>query len=226
MAYALQAGLWVSLSSGNTTASYTSGGATGSNTVIISSPNSNINYGQALTGSGFAPNTFVTGVSGTTITFSPVASSQVSGTLTFTSVWYKLTDHNRSPINITPQTIQKESRMANGKLRKYVVDSKDTISTSWEFLPAKPSEIVDGNYGAAWISEFYNANVGVPIWLKVVNAKDSSVNPGQYPKDSTFVSSSTGEKIYHVFMTNFSKVIRKRTPISDYLDMNIEFVEI
>lgn len=226
MAYALQAGLWVSLSTGNTTATYASGGNTGATTVTIASANSNISYGQALTGTGFAANTFVTGISGTTVTFSPAAASQISGTLTFTSVWYKLTDHNRRPINITPQLIERESRMANGSLRKYVVASKDVLSTSWEFLPAKSAELVDGNYGAAWISAFYKANVGLPIYLKLVNAQDTAVGIGQYPKDSTFVTSSTGEKIYQVYITDFSKVLRYRTTVSDYLDMNIEFTEI
>ena len=33
--------------------------------------------------------------------------------------WYKLTDHNRREIEITPTLIEKESRMANGSLRKF-----------------------------------------------------------------------------------------------------------
>lgn len=226
MAYAIQAGLWVSLSQGNTTATYASGGASGATTVVIGAINSNIVYGQALTGTGFAANTFVTKVSGTTITFSPAASSQISGTLTFTSVWYKLTDHNRAAISINSEVIEKQSRMSNGIMRKYVIDKKDTISTSWDFLPSKPSEMVDSNYGAAWMSAFYNANNGLPVYVKLISSKESDVGIGQYPKDTTFVTSSTGEKIYKTFITSFSKTIVKRTPISDYLDLSIEFTEI
>ena len=68
----------------STTATYASGGAGGANTVVTSAPNTNIRAGQLLTGTGFAANTYVVYVSGTTVNFSPAASSQISGTLTFT----------------------------------------------------------------------------------------------------------------------------------------------
>lgn len=68
----------------STTATYASGGAAGSTGVVISAPNTDIRPGQVLTGTGFAANTQVRNVSGTTIGFQPPASSQISGTLTFT----------------------------------------------------------------------------------------------------------------------------------------------
>lgn len=144
------------------------------------------------------------------------------------TTWYKLTDHNRSPIEITPTLIEKESRMANGSLRKYIVAKKDTISVSWSFLPAKPSEIVDSNYGGAWLEAFYNANVNIPIYIRLRAAKDTVPSMGSVPNDATFISAQSGSayKQYSVFMTDFAKTIVKRTVNSDYLDMNIEFTEI
>lgn len=68
----------------STTATYSSGGGAGSSSVTISAPNTDIRVGQLLTGTGFAANTYVSGVSGTSVSFAPVASSQISGTLTFT----------------------------------------------------------------------------------------------------------------------------------------------
>jgi hypothetical protein len=47
-------------------------------------------------------------------------------------VWYKLTDHNRGEIDISPELIESSSRMANGSMRKYVVAQKNTISASWD----------------------------------------------------------------------------------------------
>ena len=151
--------------------------------------------------------------------------------------WYKLTDHNRREIEITPTLIEKESRMANGSLRKFVVAKKDVISVAWDFLPSKPVStgnatndskftIVDANYAGSWMQSFYNSNVGIPIYVKIISAKHTDPSIGSVPSDSTYVSASTGEKTYQAFMTGFSKTIRKRNPVTDFLDITLEFTEI
>jgi len=227
------------------------------------------------------------------------------------STWYKLTDHNREPIEINPELIENQSRMANGKMRKYVIAKKNTISTSWSFLPSNDSStttatlfsggaqgtsqivitqpgksvafpnykvevgqritgtgfdtdtfvtaiskdypgvitfskptvsqvsgtitftisnlLVDGESGtkgASWLTAFYNANNNIPIYLKIIESKHTTPASGQVPSDSTFVSAKSGENVYQVFMTNFSKTILKRTQTTDFVDMNIEFTEI
>lgn len=150
------------------------------------------------------------------------------------TTWYALTDHNRGPIDITPTLIEKESRMADGTLRKYVVAKKDVISTSWDFVPAKSSCIVDGNYGGSWLTSFYNANCFVPIYIRVIRAMHTDPSINTAPTDSTYVSAqsvqsvqgNTGAKQYRAFMTNFSSTILKRTRETDYLNMSIEFTEI
>ena len=117
--------------------------------------------------------------------------------------------------------------MSNGSLRKYVIAQKNKISTSWEFLPTKASEIVDGNYGAAWIESFYKSNVSIPIYIKIIQSEiDPDAAIGAVPSNSNFKTSATGSKTYQVFITNFSKTLRKRTTISDYVDIDIEFTEI
>jgi hypothetical protein len=140
--------------------------------------------------------------------------------------WQKLTDHNRSPIKISTEIIESQSRMANGKMRKYVVAQKNNISVSWSFVPSKQSECVDGFYSAAWLESFYKNNSGLPIFLKVV-ASELDPDPafGSLPA-GTFATAQTGFKTYNVFMNDFSKTIINRTKVSDYVDMNIEFTEI
>lgn len=143
------------------------------------------------------------------------------------STWYQITDHNREPIQIDLELIENQSRMANGKLRKYVVSKKHRISTSWIFLPTRTEETADGNYGAAWLESFYNANAGVPMYLKVIQSKLSTdPSAGSVPSDINFQSSYLGSKVYNVFITSFSKQISKRSRLSDYVDINIEFTEI
>ena len=140
--------------------------------------------------------------------------------------WQKLTDHNRQEIEVNPEIIQQEARMANGKMRKYVVSQKNVISTSWEYVPSKSSECVDGFYSAAWLESFYKSNAGLPIYLKVISSElNTDPSFGSLPS-GTFVTAETGSKIYNVYITDFSKTIVNRTKISDYVNMNIEFTEI
>lgn len=142
------------------------------------------------------------------------------------STWYKITDHNREPIQISPELIEQQSRMANGKMRKYVVAQKNKISCSWKYIPSKTSESVDGNNSAAWLESFYKTNSGLPIYLKVISSElDTDAALGVAP-NGTFVTAQTGSKTYSVYITNFSKTIINRTKVSDYVDMSIEFTEI
>jgi len=142
------------------------------------------------------------------------------------STWYKLTDHNRQPIDINPELIESQARMANGKMRKYVVAQKNKISTSWKYVPSKTSECVDGNYSAAWLESFYKSNAGVPIYLKVISSElDPDPALGVAPS-GTFATAQTGSKTYNVFISSFDKTIIHRTTLSDYVDMSIEFTEI
>jgi hypothetical protein len=131
--------------------------------------------------------------------------------------WQKLTDHNRDPISISPELIETQQRMANGKMRKYVVAQKNNISVSWSYVPSRTSETADLNQSAAWLESFYKAYAGVPVYLKVVS---SELN-----QSGSFVTSQSGFEVYTVFMNNFSKTIINRTRISDYVNMSIDFTE-
>lgn len=143
------------------------------------------------------------------------------------STWYKLTDHNRQAISISPELIQSESRMANGTMKKYVIAQKDKIAVSWSYVPSKTSECVDGNKGAAWLESFYKANVGIPVYIKII-VSELSTDParGAAPDDIYFKTAIEGSKQYTVFISKFSKTVINRTRISDYVSMDIEFTEI
>lgn len=66
-----------------TTSTYSSGGAAGSTSFVISSANANIKKGQQIVGIGIPDNAIVRSVSGTTINFYPEATAQISGTVSF-----------------------------------------------------------------------------------------------------------------------------------------------
>jgi len=140
------------------------------------------------------------------------------------STWYKLTDHNRGQISYSPELIETSQRMANGKMRKYVVAKKNKISTDWKYVPTKTSECVDKNHGPAWLEAFYNANCKEPIYVKVNSSEITTA--GSIPADNDFKTAQTESQVYTVFITSFSKTLNHRTRLADYVDMTIEFTEI
>jgi len=153
---------------------------------------------------------------------------------------YKLTDHNRTSIKIDYEIIEKAGRMADGTLRKYVVAKKRRISTSWHDLPSgtglpyisgSGTNIINGGYtytvdgykGGAWMKDFYENNVFVPMILQVSHSKDTaSANAA-----SAFYSSpkSTPETI-NCFISKFDYEVVKRYQNTDYVNISIEFMEI
>jgi hypothetical protein len=66
-----------------TTATYSSGGATGATSLSLSAENLNVEPGQLISGTGIYVGTLVLGVTGATITVDTPFESQVSGQLTF-----------------------------------------------------------------------------------------------------------------------------------------------
>ena len=108
------------------------------------------------------------------------------------NTWYKLTDDNRSPIQIVPVRIEQVQRMADASMRKYVIASKDVIDTSWTYIPSASTTLftgggasgpfaptTDGNYGAAFIKAFYDQYVFQPIYVRVIKGTDNFTGTAQ-----------------------------------------------
>jgi len=182
--------------------------------------------------------------------------------------WYDLTDHNRQSINISFEPIQREKRMANGYMRKYVIAQKRNVSVNWDMVPSVASVqtqiitgssglgnvisnlTVDGRAGGAWLKEFYENNVFIPIWIKITHSTASSTGNytnGFIPTASVYtslmnsasyfsyptVSSNIGKpllpkqpEIFFGYMTDFSYNVQKRFKYTDYVDMGIRITEI
>jgi hypothetical protein len=71
-----------------------------------------------------------------------------------------LSEHNRSPMSIGYNRIEKTQRMANGTLRKFFIADKKTFNVSWEQLPSYSNYTVDGGYGALDLKTFYEGTLG------------------------------------------------------------------
>jgi hypothetical protein len=142
------------------------------------------------------------------------------------NTWYPLTDHNRKEIDVTPTLIEHSQRMANGRMRKYVIATKKTITTSWTDIPSLSTLTVDQSYSSAWFTEFYNANVYVPVYVKFNHSKDSTPSTGSYPDDSTYLNARQGVDVIKCYITKFNVKTKKRMTNWDYVDMDVEFTEI
>lgn len=116
-----------------------------------------------------------------------------------------ITDHNRSPLSIDPERIEKKQRMANARMRKYVIADKRTFSCSWDMLPKKTAQTVDGFWGGEAIEDFYYAQVG-SFTLEITDG-DGEVYT------------------YTVMFSDFSKEITKRGGV-DFWQIDVTMEEV
>jgi hypothetical protein len=92
-----------------------------------------------------------------------------------TLTWNKVTEHNRSEFEISPERIQKTQRMSNGTLRKFFISDKQRMSLSWQMLPSYRTLTVDGAWGAEDLRAFYESNEGQGTFnIRVNMAKNGS----------------------------------------------------
>ena len=144
--------------------------------------------------------------------------------------------------------------MADGTLRRYVVARKHKITASWQSTWSKsslssdygtsPNGVVSGKAGA-WIKSFYEANVFIPVNVRLTiasaNTQNISTTSGLTPTETvattdvytntdtyipSYVANSSGNMTYNVFITSFDYEVVKRNKDFDLVNINIEFTEI
>lgn len=131
-----------------------------------------------------------------------------------TKIWNKVTEHNRSELNISVDRIERVTRTSNGTLRKNYVTDKKSFSVSWSMLPSYRTLTVDGAWGAEDLRSFYNSEDGQQAFKIRVNLA----------KNGTDQSSSGYEEYTVVFSScNFSVVKRGYQP---HWNVSIELEEV
>ena len=108
--------------------------------------------------------------------FLPVGSLlYVDTSATDTPTWVKLSEHNRQPMSISQNRIQKVTRMSNGTLRKFFIADKREFSTSWNMLPSFSNMTVDAGYGAVDLKSYFEGTKGQGVFkLKIVYGKNQT----------------------------------------------------
>lgn len=116
-----------------------------------------------------------------------------------TKTWNKVTEHNRSPLEISIERIEMSTRTSNGTLRKNHIADKRSFSMSWEMLPSYRDLTVDGGWGAEDLRQFYLSDDG----KKTFNIR---INLAKTGSDQ----SSSGYESYTVSFSNCSFSVLKR----------------
>jgi len=130
------------------------------------------------------------------------------------TTWTRISDHGRSPLSVSVERIETKQRMADGRMRRYVVAKKRTWSCSWENLPDKAVSFLANGQSGEWMETFHDENDGA-FYMRVRAGSD---------RDTT-ITALNGE-VYQVMITDFSKEIIKRGKAFDLwaLDLTLEEV--
>lgn len=116
-----------------------------------------------------------------------------------------ITDHNRTELEISNERIERSARMADGTLRTFVVADKRTFTTSWDMLPKKTEQTVDGFWGGEAMEDFFYST------------------PGEFTLD--IWDGDDEQYTYTVMFTDFSKTIVKRGSV-DFWTVSVTLEEV
>ena len=123
-----------------------------------------------------------------------------------------LSEHNRQPVSITTNRIEKQQRMSNGSMRKYYIADKRSFGVSWTMLPSYSTFTVDGGYGALDLKSFYSGTAN----------KATGALSGQKTFDLGIKTGSSTE-IVEVIFSSFTLEVVKRNVKQKNSDTAQEF---
>lgn len=85
-----------------------------------------------------------------------------------------LSEHSRSPLDVSFEQIESAKRTVNGHMRVYEVAKKHTLDVSWKLLPSRSDLTVDGYMGGQEIYQLYmsGGSVKIEIWADKYASKE------------------------------------------------------
>jgi hypothetical protein len=145
-----------------------------------------------------------------------------TGTDPVNPTWSKITEHNRQPLSITKNRIQKVQRMANGTLRKFFVAEKREFSVSWTMLPTFSNMTVDGGYAKDEIESFYETSKGQGTFkIKIVYGKEQT---SPYAERSEIVTVSLSSCSFELLKRNVKA--RGSDPAQEFWNASLSMEEV
>lgn len=128
--------------------------------------------------------------------------------------WNKVTEHNRSEFNISPERIETQKRMSNGTLRKFFIADKKSFTVSWDMLPSYRTLTVDGAWGAEDLKSFYESSEGRSSFKIRINYAKTGTN-----------QESSGYEEYTVVFTNCNFSVVKRG-LQPFWNVSMSMIEV
>jgi len=132
----------------------------------------------------------------------------------------RVTEHNRAPLTLNNNRIEKASRMSNGTLRKYHIADKLELSVSWDMIPSFRNETVDGGWGAEDLKNFYESTAGRADFRIKINP--TVFSPTLITADAGLLSD---DYTYTVMFTSCDFTVVKRG-LQTFWDVSITLEEV
>ena len=121
------------------------------------------------------------------------------GSLLYFNTTLKLSEHNRQPVSLANNRIEKTQRMSDGTMRKFFITDKKQINVSWNMLPSYYTYTVDGGYGAVDIKNFYEGTA----------SKASGALSGQSNFDVTISYGGSSQTLNMIFTSCSFEIIKR-----------------
>ena len=116
-----------------------------------------------------------------------------------TKTWNKVTEHNRSALELSTERIEKIVRTSNGTLRKNHIADKRKFQLSWDMLPSYRTLTVDGGWGAEDLRSFYFGDEGKQSFNIRINLAKAGTD-----------QSTSGFEAYTVIISSCNFTVVKR----------------
>jgi hypothetical protein len=116
-----------------------------------------------------------------------------------TKTWNKVTEHNRSALDLGTERIEKVVRTSNGTLRKNHIADKRKFQLSWDMLPSYRTLTIDGGWGAEDLRSFYFGDEGKQSFNIRINLAKAGTD-----------QSSSGFESYTVIISSCNFTVVKR----------------
>jgi len=116
-----------------------------------------------------------------------------------TKIWNKISEHNRSALELTPERIERVVRTSNGTIRKNHIADKRKFQLSWDMLPSYRTLTVDGGWGAEDLRTFYLSDDGKQSFNIRINLAKTGTD-----------QSTSGYEQYNVIISNCNFSVIKR----------------
>jgi hypothetical protein len=138
------------------------------------------------------------------------------------TTWNKITDHNREPLSINTERIERKNRMADGTLRRYTVGKKRSFSTGWSLLPSRRNATYAGKKGLTTVDDGWSGeeieNFHNTVDGRFLMKLRKGIDEAKAITDGTI-------EVIPVMISDYSKDIEKRGVI-DLWTINITLEEV